>query len=222
MKLSFLQHVICWTLIALTPASLLAADADLGGAMLYGRGKEPVLLNGQPLPRSSAVFPGDLIQTPSESVATLDAPGSGIIVYPDSMVKFEPNSLSLQHGSISIGTSKRMAATALDVTATPTADAWTEFEVADINGSIRVTASNGSVEVTCAKGNFSLSEGDEMTRDEAGNCRKRKRKGGALLPGSSGTLSSPWVVIGAAGTVGGVLCMLLCDNPQPFISQWKP
>src|SRR5579872_4796857 len=154
MKLSVPHYVICWMLIAFTPASLLAADADPGGAMLYGRGKEPVLLNGQPLPRSSAVFPGDLIQTPSESVATLDAPGSGIIVYPDSMVKFEPNSVSLQQGSISIGTSKRMAATALDVTATPAAEAWTEFEVADMNGSIRVTASNGIVEVTCTKGNF--------------------------------------------------------------------
>ena len=98
MKVSLPQVAICWVLIALTPASLLAADIDPGGAMLYGRGKEPVLLNGKPLPRSSAVFPGDLIQTPSESVATLDAPGSGVVVYPDSVVKFEQNSvLSLIH-----------------------------------------------------------------------------------------------------------------------------
>jgi hypothetical protein len=221
MKLSVPHYVICWMLVALTPASLLA-DADPGGAMLYGRGKEPVLLNGKPLPRSSAVFPGDLIQTPPESVATLDAPGSGIVLYPDTKVKFEQNSVSLQHGSLSVGTSKRMVATALDVTATPAADAWTEFEVADINGSIRVIASNGSVEVTCAKGNFSLSEGDEMIRDSAGNCSKKKRKPAAIFPGSSGTLSSPWVIIGSLGTTGGVLCLLLCDNPQPFISQWKP
>lgn len=222
MKLPVPHYVICWMLVALTPASLLAADADPGGAMIYGRGKEPVLLNGKPLPRSSAVFPGDLIQTPPESVATLDAPGSGIVLYPDTKVKFEQNSVSLQHGSLSVGTSKRMVATALDVTATPTADAWTEFEVADINGSIRVIASNGSVEVTCAKGNFSLSEGDEMTRDVAGNCSKKKRKPAAIFPESSGTLSSPWVIIGALGTTGGVLCLLLCNNPQPFISQWKP
>jgi hypothetical protein len=222
MTLSFLQHVICWMLIAFTPASLLAADADPGGAMLYGRGKEPVLLNGKPLPRSSAVFPGDLIQTPSESVATLDAPGSGIIVYPDSMVKFEQNSVSIEHGSISIGTSKRMVATARRVTATPASVAWTEFEVADINGSIRVIASNGSVDVICGKGSVSLSEGDEAIGDASGNCNKKKRPPGSPLPGSPGTLGSPWVVIGAMGTVGGVLCMLLCDNPQPFISQWKP
>ena len=222
MKLSFPQHVICWMLIAFTPASLMAADADPGGAMLYGRGKEAVLLNGKPLSRSSAVFPGDLIQTPSESVATLDAPGSGIIVYPDSMVKFEQNSVSLQHGSVNVATSKRMVATARAVTVTPSADAWTEFEVADMNGSIRVVASKGSVDVNCGKGTASLSEGDEAIGDASGNCNKKKRPPAPPLPGSPSTLASPWIVIGALGTVGGVLCMLLCDNPQPFISQWKP
>lgn len=222
MKLSLIQNVLCWMLIALTPASLLAADADPGGAMLYGRGKEAVLLNGKPLPRSSAVFPGDLIQTPPESVATLDAPGSGIVVYPDSMVKFEQNSVSLQHGSVSVATSKRMVATARAVTVTPSSDAWTEFEVADANGSLRVVASKGSIEVNCAKGSASLSEGDEMTGDAAGNCNKKKRKAGALLPGHTSTLSGPWVVTGALLTGGGIICLLLCDNPQPFISQWKP
>jgi hypothetical protein len=222
MKVSLPQVAICWVLIALTPASLLAADIDPGGAMLYGRGKEPVLLNGKPLPRSSAVFPGDLIQTPSESVATLDAPGSGVVVYPDSVVKFEQNSVTLQHGSLSVATSKRMIALARGMTVTPASDAWTEFEVADMNGSIRVIASNGSVDVTCAKGGGSVSEGDEIIGDAAGNCIKKKHKDGVLFPVYSGTLSGPWVVIGALGTVGGVLCMLLCDNPQPFISQWKP
>ena len=222
MKMSFPQHVICWMLIAFTPASLIAADADPGGAMLYGRGKEAVLLNGKPLPRSSAVFPGDLIQTPPESVATLDAPGSGVVVYPDSVVKFEQNSVSLQHGSVSVATSKRMVALAHQMTVTPASDAWTEFEVVETNGSIRVIASKGGVDVNCGKGTASLSEGDEVSSDASGNCNKKKRKGGAPLPGNGTTLSGPYVATGALGTVGGVLCLLLCDNPQPFISQWKP
>jgi hypothetical protein len=222
MNLSFLQYVVCWVLIAFTPASLIAADADPGGAMLYGRGKEPILLNGKPLPRSSAVFPGDLIQTPPESVATLDAPGSGVVVYPDSVVKFGQDSVSLQRGSVSVATSKRMVATVGEVTATPASDVWTEFEVADTNGSIRITASKGTTDVSCPKGSASLSEGDELTADAAGNCTKKKRKAGALWPGNGGTLSSPWVITGGLITVGGVICLLLCDNPQPFISQWKP
>ena len=143
-------------------------------------------------------------------------------MYPDSMVKFEQNSVSLQRGSVNVATSKRMVATARQVTVTPTSDAWTEFEVADMNGSIRVVASKGSVDVNCGKGNASLSEGDEANSDASGNCNKKKRPGGALFPGSPSTLAGPWVVIGALGTLGGVLCILLCDNPQPFISQWKP
>ena len=222
MKLSLPQYAICWMLIALTPAALVAADADPGGAMLYGRGKEAILLNGKPLPRSSAVFPGDLVQTPAESVATLDAPGSGIVLYPDSEMKFGQNSVSLQRGSVNVATSKRMFATAREVTVTPASDAWTEFEVVDTNGNIRVVASKGSIDVNCAKGSVSLSEGDELTADAAGNCSKKKRKPGALWPVKSSTLSGPWVVIGAAGTGGGIICLLLCDNPQPFISQWKP
>jgi hypothetical protein len=190
--------------------------------MLYGRGKEAVLLNGKPLPRSSAIFPGDLIQTPSESVATLDAPGAGVIVYPDSWVKFESNAVSLQHGSVSVATSKRMVATAREITVTPVSETWTEFEVADTNGSIRVISSQGSVDINCAKGSATLSEGDEIISDAAGNCNKKKRKGGALFPVQPSTLSGPWVVTGALVTGGGIICLLLCDNPQPFISQWKP
>ncbi len=143
-------------------------------------------------------------------------------MYPDSVVKFEQNSVSLQRGSVSIATSKRMVATAGEVTATPASDVWTEFEVVDTNGSVRVIASKGSIVVNCAKGSASLSEGDEMTADAAGNCSKKKRKPGALWPANSSTLSSPWVITGGLVTAGGVICLLLCDNSQPFISQWKP
>ena len=222
MKLFSSQYAICWMLIAFTPAWLAAADADPGGAMLYGRGKEAILLNGKPLTRSSAVFPGDVIQTPSESVATLDAPGSGVVVFPDSEVTFGQNSITLQRGSINVATSKPMVATAGEVTVTPSSDAWTEFEVAATDASIRVIVSKGNVEVSCRKGSASLSEGDEAIADSAGNCSKKKRKGGPPWPANGSTLSSPWVVTGAVGTVGGVLCLLLCDNPPPFLSQWKP
>ncbi len=58
MKLSLPQYVICWMLVVITPSLLLAADVDPGGAMLYGRGKEAVLVNGQPSPRLVCCFPG--------------------------------------------------------------------------------------------------------------------------------------------------------------------
>src|ERR1700732_49792 len=116
MSVSMPRHVICWIMIAVTPVPLIAAGGDSGGAMLFCRGKGMVWLNGRPLPRSSAVFPGDLIQTQPESLATLDASGSGVIVLPDSLVRFEQNAVSLEHGSVSVATSKRMLALAREVT----------------------------------------------------------------------------------------------------------
>jgi hypothetical protein len=216
-----LRSSICWILIVLTPASLIAADADSGAAMVYGKGAGRVWLNGNPLPRSSAVFPGDLIQTQADAVATLDASGSGVIVLPDSLVKFEGNSVSLEHGGVSVATSKGMVALAKEVTVTPASNAWTEFEVADTGGTVQVVASKGNVNVNCGKGTASLSEGDQAAPDDSGNCRK-KRKGGAPVPRNGSILTNPYVLGGAVVGGGVIVCLLLCNTSSPFLSQWKP
>jgi len=54
-----LRRLISWLLVLLTPAALIAADADT--AVLYGTGS--VYLNGSLLSNSSAVTTGDVIQT---------------------------------------------------------------------------------------------------------------------------------------------------------------
>src|ERR1022692_1812198 len=213
-----LRNVICWVMMAVTPAALVAADS--GGAMVYGRGE--VWLNGKLLPRSSAVFPGDLIQTQAESLATLDAPGAGVIVLPDSLVKFEANAVSLEHGSVSVATSHGMVGLAREVTVTPASDQWTEFEIADANGKVQVVASKGEVSVNCGKGTATLSEGEQATRDESGNCNKKKRKGGAPVPGHGGILTDPYVQVGGLVAGGVIVCLLLCNPSKPFVSQWKP
>jgi len=220
MLVSMLRNVIACILIAVTPATLVAADADTG-AMLYGKGKG-VWLNGKPLPRSSAVFPGDLIQTQAESVATLDASGSGVIVFPDSLVKFEGNAISLQHGSVNVATSKGMVALAQQVTVTPASNTWTQFDVADTNGTIQIIASKGSLNVNCGKGTTKISEGEQATSDESGNCNKKKRSGPAPLPVNGGILTDPYIVAGALIGGGLIVCLLLCTTSQPLISQFKP
>lgn len=222
MSICALRLVICWMLIAFTPASLVGADVDPGGGMLWGKGKEAVLLNGKPLPRSSAVFPGDLIQTPPESVATIDAPGSGITVFPGTLIKFEQNAVSLEYGSVSVATSERMVASARQVSATPASSTWTEFEMVDVNGSVRVFATKGGVSVNCGKENTNLTEGDMVSPDESGKCNKKQRKDAALLPAQGGLFTNPYIVTGAGITFGGILCLLLCPVTTPFISQFKP
>ena len=189
--------------------------------MLYGRG--PVSLNGKPLPKSSAVFPGDLIQTQSESLANLDASGSAVTVFPDSLVKFGGDSISVEHGSVSVATSHGMVATGKGATVTPVSGKWTKFEWGDANGTLRIVADKGEVRVNCGKEVTTLDEGDQVNPDDSGKCNKKRRKlGGAPLPGHDGLLTNPYVLAGEAGTAGGVICLLLCNSSKPFVSQWKP
>jgi hypothetical protein len=217
-----LRSVICWILITITPASVVAADVDSGAAMLYGKG--PVWLNGKPLPRSSAVFPGDLIQTQPESLATLDASGSGVIVFQDSMVRFQGNTVSLEHGNVSVATSKGMVALAKNITVTPASQAWTEFEVADSNGTVQVVATKGSVNVNCGKTTANLSEGQQTTPDDSGNCNNKKKRKAAAAPvsGTGSFLTDPYVLGGAVIAGGLIVCLLLCETSKPYLSQWKP
>jgi len=188
--------------------------------MLRGQGQ--VWLNGKLLPRSSAVFPGDLIQTQPESVATVEASGSSLIVMPNSLLKFSGTSVLLEHGVVSVGTSQGLVAQTGQVTVTPASAKWTEFELADANGAIQVIARKGAMTVDCGKDTASLTEGDEVTPDDSGRCRKRRRAGGAPTAGHGSIFTDPYVQGGVLAGGGVLICLLLCSSSKPFVSQWKP
>jgi len=215
-SVSMLRSIVVWMMVVVIPASFVSAESN--GAMLYGKGT--VWVNGSPLPHSSAIFSGDLVQTKAESVANINASGLSVIVRPDSLVKFEDSAVSLEHGSLSVATSKGMVTRVLAVTVTPVSSAWTEFEVTDVSGAVQIVARKGDVNVTCGKDTARLAEGQQAIRDESGNCRRKK--GGAYPPAGGDILANRYVLGGTAGG-GGLLCLLLCDNDaeQPA-SQWTP
>src|SRR6202167_530734 len=93
---AFRRMASCVLLIV--PVTLFAADP--GAAMLYADGA--AWLNGSHIPNSSAIFAGDLVQTRSDSAANIHAPGSSITVLGDSLVKFEGDSLKVEHGGVSV------------------------------------------------------------------------------------------------------------------------
>jgi len=210
-----MQRLVCWFVIAVLP-SLAVADT---GAVLDGRGT--VWLNGSPLPKSSAIFPGDLIQTKPDSVANINSAGSSVIIEADSLVTFGENTISLEHGSVSIATSKKMNARALEVLVTPVAEVMTEFEVTDVNGTVVVSARRSDVLVNCGRETTTLLEGQEVTRDESGKCSQRKRKAGAYAPTRGDILTNPYVLGGVAAG-GGLLCLLLCGTSTSSASPSKP
>src|SRR6202795_328848 len=162
MGMAAFRKLVSCVLLLILPGSLMAADT--GAAMLYADGA--AWLNGSQVPKSSAIFSGDLVQTRSDSAANIHAPGSSVTILGDSLVEFEGASLKVEHGGVSVSTSKGLAATAGDVRVAPVSNAWTEFNVIDIDGTVRIAARKGDLSVTDDNGTVTLAQGQETTRDE--------------------------------------------------------
>lgn len=206
------RDALCWMMIAVFPLSLMAADS--GAAMLYARG--PAWINGSTVPRSSAIFPGDMVQTQSDSMAHINAAGSSVMVLSDSLVKFEGDAVSVEHGSVSVTTSRGMLTRAGEVTVAPVAGAWTEFEVTDVDGTVQIMARKGDVSVSDDTGATStLPQGEETTRDDSH--KKDKRKGAGAAPAASrgilDTTYAKWIGVAA---VGGLLTWVLLQGDEPL------
>jgi len=218
-RFGFRSMVSC-VLLILFPGSLLAADSN--AAMLYTSGAAWV--NGAHVPRSSsAIFSGDLLQTHAESVANINEPGSTITVLSDSLVQFEGSSVKIEHGGVTVATSKGVATTAGDVKVTPASFSWTEFNVSDVDGTVRIAARKGDLTITDGKEVLTLAQGQETTRDESsgdtdekGKKKKNKNREGGAIPGAGGgALNSPIAVGIGAGAVLGITTWVLIKNDNP-------
>jgi hypothetical protein len=222
---SALRGMVTCVLVVLFPLLLFAADSN--AAMLYTNG--PTWVNGTHVPRaSSAIFSGDLLQTRSDSVADINQPGSTVQVLSDSLVQFEGSSVKIDHGAVRVTTSKSMATMAGDVKVTPTSNAWTEFNVTDVDGTVRIAAKKGDVTVSDGKGTTILAQGQETTRDESSdnstdksNRKGRKRNAGAAPGATGGALNSPLAIgIGGAAALGITVWVLAKDDDP--VSPAKP
>jgi hypothetical protein len=214
MSASVLRQSVCWLLIALFPASLMAADAN-AAAMLYSKGEAWV--NGASVPRTSAIFSGDLIQTKPDSVVNLNASGSNVMILSDSMVKFEGNAISIEHGSVTVATSKGMATRVGEVTVSPASANWTEFEVTDVNGSVQVMARKGDVNINDGQETTTLAQGQQTTRDEEPKTsRKRRKQSGAAAAAAGSVLNNPIAIGVGTAAIGGVLTWVLLQGDDPL------
>ena len=219
MSMSAFRKMISCVLLLIVPASLFAADQP--AAMLYSHGA--ALLNGNTIARSAAIFSGDLIQTNADSAANINASGSIVLVLNDSLVQYEGNAVKLEHGGVTISTSKLLATRAGDVTVSPIASVWTEFEVRDVDGRVQIAARKGDLTLTDDTGTTTLPQGQQTTRDESqpqGNSQsqddsKKKKRGGAAPGACGGILNSP-VAIGVGGAIiVGVTAWVLIQGSAP-------
>ncbi len=229
MRLSYLKTLSC-AMVMIFPVGLFAADQP--AAMLYSHGTAS--LNGNTIARSSAIFSGDLIQTNADSVANINVTGSSVLVLNESLVQYEGSTLNLEHGGVAISTSKLLATLAGGVNVSPVATVWTEFEVRDVDGKVRIVARKGDLTISDSTGTTRLAQGQETTRDEsqsqddsqAQKGGKKKKKGAGPAPaaaaGAAGAIMNSPVAIGiAGGIVLGGTAWVLSHSDDP-VSPAKP
>lgn len=217
-KVGFRKMVSC-VLLLLFPGSLFGADSN--AAMLYTNG--PAWVNGAHVPRSSsAIFSGDLLQTRSDSVANINEPGSSITVHSDSLVQFDVSAVRIEHGGVTVSTSKGVGTTAGDVKITPASFSWTEFNVSDVDGVVRIAARKGDLTIDDGRGVVTLQQGQETSRDEQspdtdtnGKKKNKKRQAGAAPAAGGGILSSPIAIGAGAAAIVGVTTWVLLQSDNP-------
>ena len=219
MGVSALRRMVSCVLLLGFPASVFAADS--GAAMLYAQGAAWV--NGAHVPASSAIFAGDLVQTRSDSGANINAPGASITLLGDSLIKFEGSSLDIEHGGVAVATSKGVATTAGDVRIEPASKAWTEFDVSDVDGTVRIAARKGDLTITDDNGTATLAQGQQTTRDEESDQstdtskekKKKKRAAGAVPAANGGVLNSTAAIVAGGAVIGGVTIWVLTRSDNP-------
>ncbi len=216
MSQSAFRSAVCCLLAIVFPARVMLAG-ETASAMLYTNGA--AWLNGSEVPKSAAVFSGDMLQTRPDSTASIQSNGSSVMVLADSLVKFEGLAVELEHGAVRVTTSRGLAARAGDVTVKPAANTWTEFQVTDVDGRVQIAANKGDLTVQDDKGTTTVTQGQETTRDDTADQekkKKRRRKGtGAAPAAGGGIMSSPPVVYGGLAAIGGATIWILTRSEPP-------
>jgi hypothetical protein len=211
-------------MILILPQSLLAIDT--GSAILHAQGG--VWVNGTEVPDSTAIFSGDLLETKPGFVANLTADGSTVLIQPESIVKFQGDVLVLDHGSVSVGTSKAMRVQVNCLMVVPVDTQWTQYDVTDVTGKVLVSAHKSDVKINREGGLTKLSkepqtasgaivhEGEQSAREESVVC------GAPPGPATAGNALNPKWIAAAGG--GGILILLLLHGgpSKPPISSSKP
>ena len=215
------RGILSWLLIMLMGTPSFAADS--AAAMLYTNGT--AWINGGTIPKSSAIFAGDLVETKSDSVANIKSSGTSVLVLSDSFIQYQGSAVKLEHGSMNVATSKGMAAQIGGLKVVPAAASWTEFEVHDTDGAVRIVARKGDVKLIDASGTTAtLAEGQETTRDETtekGKKKKDRGAGGAVPGATGGILDSPTAIGIGIGVAGGITAWSLLHDDEP-VSPKRP
>jgi hypothetical protein len=221
------RNFVSIPMTVLVPLSLSAQEA--GGAILHNTGSG-VFVNESTAPASIAVFPNDVVKTEKGFVARLQFTGSEAEINSETIVQFNPSELALDHGSVTVNTSRGVRVRVGCITVTPVRDSlWTHYQVLDVNGKVTVSALKDDVYIDASPKNPQQINERERERNRSlvheGEQKSREEKcGGVDLktpPGLGAALNSPWAIGAAAVGIGAIACLGLCHDDDP-VSPSKP
>ncbi len=237
-----LRGSLCWVMLVILPRALLGQSGTdqnglqppvqekTGAAILHSQGG--VWVNGYEAQDSSAVFPGDLVETKPGSTASLSLDGAMVLIQSESVAKLGNNLLELDHGDVFVGTSKGFKVKVHCLTVVPVLMEWTGYEVADLNNNVQVSARKDDVKVEREidlkkpSPDSAASHGTVVHESEQKNFDQSEICGGALLPHTPISGLNPKVIAGiAAGGGGIILCAILCrgsGTKTPAVSASTP
>jgi hypothetical protein len=214
MRVSILRTCLCWAISAFLPLASFAQDLPekSGGAILHTGGG--VWVNGYEAHDSSAVFAGDVVETKSGSTANLSMDGSSVLIAPESVTKFQGDLIELDHGAVSVTTSRGFRVRVKCVLVVPVRNEWTEYAVTSLTPTLQVEARKLDVNVDHDRGRSkdaaanesseraSVHEGEQKSYNETDLC------GAPAEPTSPASGISPkWIAAGAGA--GGALLLLI-------------
>ena len=206
----------------LVPVSLIAQETS--GAMLRSSG-EGTLVNGSSAPASIAIFPNDQVQTPKNVGSRIEVTGSAADINPETIVQYQADELVLDHGSLSVNTSRGLRVRVGCITITPVHDnAWTRYDVKDVNGKVEVAASKDDVYIDARQKNLQnvkeqkrnrsiVHEGEQRSREE--KCAGGYENPSQAPAGLGAPLNSPYAIATGAGIILFITCYALCRSSEP-------
>ncbi len=207
-------------MIAILPASVIADDT--GAAILHNNGG--VLINGSNAPETATIFPGDTIQVQNKSAARIEVTGSTIDLNSETVVQFESDEIHLDHGSVSVNTSRAFKVRVGCLIMTPVNMDWTRYDVTDTDSKVKVAALKSDVYIdarsanpqqakrSTLSGRVIVREGEQKSREE--KCGGADFKDEIAARGA--ILNSPYVQWPAIGVIGGITCWALCRGDDPI------
>lgn len=189
-----LRTLIFYTLLVAIAVPAVADDVTL--AMLHGSGV--ILVNGTPIPNTSALLPGDIVETGKESSATISRKGTLVQVRPDSRIVYRGDTIEVQSGSANIGTTAGVSGVVNTLRAVPDST-HVRFELSRLGDCIRLAVEEGSVtaagpasgkKVTAGKSlSFGNQECTSLDTTAGKNRSGSQVSRGLLYPGVAGAIA---------------------------------